>query len=301
MLSRKFLIAAALAVATLTSIVVRVAAQGPPARGGAGAPGPQGGGRGPTFPAQQRAPGDPALIARGKTLFGINCASCHGADARGGDQGGPNLLRSQVTLDDQHGELIIPIVQGSRQNAGMDPINIPNADVTAIAEFLHSLAGAGRGRGSAAPLNVLVGSASAGQVYFAAKCSTCHAVTGDLKNIGARIPDPLTLQNFWLSGGAGAGRGGGGGGGAAAPVGNVPPTTVTVTTAVGQETEGQLVRIDDFMVSLTQADGSSRTFRRNGDVPKVEIHDPLDGHRKLLPLYTDKDIHDVTAYLVTLK
>jgi len=44
-----------------------------------------------------------------------------------------------------------------------------------------------------------------------------------------------------------------------------------------------------------------RTFRRNGDTPKIEIHDPMKGHRDLLAQYTDKDMHDVTAYLVTLK
>ena len=52
---------------------------------------------------------------------------------------------------------------------------------------------------------------------------------------------------------------------------------------------------------LTPADGVQRSVRRTGDVPKVEIHDPLERHRKLLTEYTDKDIHDVTAYLVTLK
>src|ERR1051325_2242696 len=76
------------------------------------------------FPAQQRAPGDPALIARGKTLFQINCVSCHGVDLRGGDQGGPNLLRSQVVLSDKSGELIQPIVRGARPAQGTDPINI---------------------------------------------------------------------------------------------------------------------------------------------------------------------------------
>jgi cytochrome c oxidase cbb3-type subunit 3 len=77
--------------------------------------------------------------------------------------------------------------------------------------------------------------------------------------------------------------------------------TATVTTPDGQRVEGRLDRIDDFIVTLTPADGIQRTFRRNGDTPKVEINDPLDGHKKLLVQYTDKDIHDVTAYLVTLK
>jgi cytochrome c oxidase cbb3-type subunit 3 len=77
--------------------------------------------------------------------------------------------------------------------------------------------------------------------------------------------------------------------------------TVTVTPAAGPAVEGELVRIDDFIVVLRQAGGTTRSFRRDGRVPKVEVHDPRDAHRKLLPTYTDKDIHDVTAYLVTLK
>ena len=88
------------------------------------------------------------------------------------------------------------------------------------------------------------------------------------------------------------GRGGRGGGTA---------TTVTVTLANGQKVEGRLGRIDDFIVTLTQADGSPRSFRRDGETPKVEIHDPQAAHRQLLPKYTDKDIHNLTAYLVTVK
>src|SRR2546425_11243607 len=101
---------------------VRVTAQGPPQapaappQGGRGA----GGGRvGGFVPGQQRPPGDPVRIARGKTLYGISCTGCHGADLRGGDLGGPNLLRSQVALSDKDGELIVPIIQGGRKDTGM--------------------------------------------------------------------------------------------------------------------------------------------------------------------------------------
>src|SRR4051794_6306754 len=73
-------------------------------------------GAGGFVPGQQRAPADPAQIARGKTLYGISCTGCHGADLRGGDLGGPNLLRSQVALSDLNGELIVPIIQGSRKS-----------------------------------------------------------------------------------------------------------------------------------------------------------------------------------------
>ena len=71
--------------------------------------------------------------------------------------------------------------------------------------------------------------------------------------------------------------------------------------ASGQKIEGRLERIDDFLVTLVDSDGLSRSIRRDGDTPKVEIHDPLEPHKKLLGTYTDKDIHNLTAYLVTLK
>jgi cytochrome c oxidase cbb3-type subunit 3 len=299
---------AAAAMLLMMCIAVRLGAQGPPAAppAGQGPPGQGGRGRGQaTFPAQQRPPGDPALIARGKTLFEINCRLCHGADLRGGDMGGVNLLRSNLVLTDQHGELILPVVHGGRQNPGMPPMppfpQIVDDDVKAIAEYIHSVAATMRGQGNPPPgsepvvLNILVGDANAGKAYFGAKCASCHSPTGDLQGIGMRYADPVQLQNSWVAGGTGGGRGGRGRGAGGSGV------TVTVMTASGQTLEGRLDRIDDFIVVLTPADGVQRSVRRTGDVPKVEIHDPLEGHRKLLSEYTDKDIHDVTAYLVTLK
>ena len=140
---------------------------------------------------------------------------------------------------------------------------------------------------------------SEGQAYFEAKCASCHSATGDLQGIATRIADPKTLQNTWVAGGGG--RGGRGGRGGAAGESSARTVTVTVTLPSGERTEGRLVRIDDFLVTVGLADGTLRTFRRDGDVPKVEVHDPMQGHRDLLAVYTDKDMHDVTAYLVTLK
>lgn len=257
----------------------------------------------------QRPPADPAVIERGRSLFSINCTACHGADARGGQLNGPNLLRSQLVLMDQDGELIGQVVQNGRPERGMPPFPLPPADIKAIAEFIHSLTGASRGQGApppseAAPVNILVGDAAAGQTFFAAKCSSCHSATGDLQGIATKVPDPKALQNLWVSGGFGGGRGRGGRGaapGAGGAADRGPVVTVTVTTPSGEKAEGRLVQIDDFVVSLAQEDGTIRSFRRDGDVPKVELHDPLDGHKQLLAVYTDKDMHDVTAYLVTLK
>src|SRR5579863_1955630 len=90
-------------------------------------------------PGQKRPPGDPAQIARGKTIYGISCTSCHGADLRGGDLGGPNLLRSQVALSDRDGELILPIIQGSRQDAGMPAIQMRAEDGKTVAAYVRSI------------------------------------------------------------------------------------------------------------------------------------------------------------------
>ena len=276
------------------------------------APGPGGPGRGgrgqiATFPAQQRAPGDPAVIARGKSLFEVNCRLCHGSDLRGGDMGGVNLLRSTLVLNDQHGELILPVVHGGRANPGMPPMppfpQLPDDDVKAIAEYIHSVAATMRGQGNPPPgsepvvLNIVVGDPAAGKAYFQQKCASCHSTSGDLAGVASKYPEPVQLQNAWVSGGGSGGRGARGSGGR----GGRAQTTVTVTTPQGQRVDGRLDRIDDFIVVLTPADGVQRSFRRAGDVPRVEIHDPLEGHKKLLPVYTDKDIHDVTAYLVTVK
>jgi cytochrome c oxidase cbb3-type subunit III len=280
--------------------------QGPPAAAPQGAPPqagapPQGRGRG-TFPAQQRPPGDPAQIAKGNQLYGLYCRACHGPDLRGGDQGGPNLLRSQIALNDTDGESIGPIVQNGKQTPGMTavmpPIPIPADDVKAVAAYIRSVLAAARPQGAppagaAVELNIVVGDAKAGEAYFKTKCTSCHSATGDLQGLATRAGEPMALQNMWVAGGGFGGRGGRGGG--------PTPVTATVTLPSGEKFEGRLGRIDDFTVVVIAADGSSRSFRREGDVPKVDIKDPRESHRKLLPTYTDKDIHDVTAYLVTLK
>jgi len=141
-----------------------------------------------------------------------------------------------------------------------------------------------------------VGDAKAGEAYFRSRCASCHSASGDLKGFGAKIEDPKILQNTWLMPGGGR-RGPGGGEG---PQLHVPPATVTVAMASGEKVSGRLLRIDDFFVSLADASGAERSFRL-GDGTTAEIHDPLEPHKQMLPKYTDKDIHDVTAYLVTLK
>lgn len=253
-------------------------------------------------PGQERPTGDAEQVSRGKQSYEINCRGCHGADLRGGDMGGPNLLRSQIALGDRDGERIVPVIQGSLAASGMPAINMPPDAAKATAAYVRSVLATigvqGKPPSATEPPTIVVGNAAEGQSYFAAKCANCHSATGDLKGLATRFADPKILQNTWVAGRARAGRFGGGGGGGRT---ENKPVTVTVLQPSGESVDGKLIRIDDFLVTLELPDGSSRTIRRDGNVPKVEVHDPLDAHRELMTVLTDKDMHDLTAYLVTLK
>jgi len=269
----------------------------PPAGRGQGGGGRGGGGRRGGFTQFTRPVASQDVLARGKALYDTNCASCHAADLRGAK--GTNLLRSGTALSDQHGELVGKAVADHNPK-----INLVESDAVAVAEFIHSILATTGGQGSppgrnpaGLQLNILVGDAKAGEAYFAKGCAGCHSVTGDLKGYASKYPDPRALQNAWVAG-AGAANpfGGRGGGGAGNPV--------TVTMPDGKKFEGKLVRKDDFLVILTLADGSRKSIARNGDVPKVEVKDPNEAHKKMVLALDDpenKNMHDVTAFLATLK
>jgi cytochrome c oxidase cbb3-type subunit III len=282
----------------------------PPAHGGpeAAPPRAQGGEQErPRFPAHQRAPVDPAVIERGRAQYAGRCSACHGADARGGQLGGPNLLRSQLALADQDGELIIPVVQNGRPGPPpMPPIQVSVDDIKAIAAFIHSLQAQGSNQGGPPPgpeqsLNVLVGDATKGASFFAANCASCHSPTGDLQGVASRVSGPAVLQNLWVSGGRATERGARRRGEVRPPA---KPTTATITLANGEKISGVLVKLDDFLVTIALDDGTTRSFRRTGNAgstPRVEVHDPLAKHHELLGVLTNANMHDVTAYLATLK
>ena len=243
--------------------------------------------RPPAYPV--RTPADPAVVARGRQIFSANCSFCHGSDARGGE-GGPNLVRSQLVMDDNNGELIATVVQNGRPDKGMPKFDLTTAEIASIATFIHSMPVGGRAE-TTGTVDPLVGDAKAGEAYFngAGKCATCHSVSGDLAGIGAKYTDVRALQGAILSGER---RG---------ELSEAPRKTVTVTLRSGQTVEGKLYQIDDFVVSLMDANGNYHSYTRQGDYPKVVIRDPMQAHLDMLRTLSDDNIHNLTAYLVTLK
>ena len=282
---------ASCALLLIFALAVATSAQ-QPARGRGAGPGTgQIGGAVGAYPA--RPPADPAALERGKAAYGTYCTFCHGADTRGGD-GGPSLLRSGVVLDDQNGELIGPVVVNGRPDRGMPKFALTPAQIGDIATFLHSFRVNGYDDSRNRPPSIVVGSANEGEAYFKSRCASCHSATGDLQGVATRFNNPRTLQQSWLMPGSAGGRG------VPTPA-NAKPPRATVTTSNGEKIEGELERVDDFSVAIRLEDGTRRAWRIVNGIPRVTVTDPLQAHRDLLKEYKDDDIHNVTAYLVTLK
>lgn len=232
---------------------------------------------------RERRPDAPAASAGGM-LFKQTCGFCHGPDGRGAS--GPDLIRSSLVSHDNGGNLIGPVVHNGRPDKGMPAFQLTDAQVGEIADFLHAEAKLAssitQGKSADYPLsNLLVGNAQAGQAYFngAGKCATCHSPTGDLAHIASKYK-PINLQAR-----------------IAYPSGSVP--TVVVVEPSGKRYSGDQVYADEFRISLRDRSGWIRSWNRN--TVKVKIDDPLAAHEALLSTYTDKNIHDLFAYLETLK
>jgi cytochrome c oxidase cbb3-type subunit 3 len=240
-----------------------------------------------------RPPSDPAAVDRGKGIFSVNCSFCHGSDARGGE-GGPNLLRSPIVLNDQKGNLIATVVQTGRVDKGMPKFDLGSDAIADIAAFLHSIP-LGRAQGEAIdPKAILVGDPAAGRAYFfgRGRCVQCHALQGQFAHIGSRF-DPKSLQDDIVSAGATTLLG--------APLPTAPPRTVTVTLRSGEVFSGDLISIDDFSLTVKSPAGR-RTFKRDGDDnPRLEIRNPLQAHRDMLRNWNDDDLHNLTAFLAGQK
>jgi len=181
----------------------------------------------------------------------------------------------------------------------MPPLPLPRADIDAISEYIHSVVASAQPQGAPPAgarieLNLLVGNAKKGARYFTAQCTSCHAATGDMAGIATRVPGIEQLQNSWVSGRR-----------AGPPADRPPrPAQVTVKFEDGSAIGGTLQRLDDFTVSLMTAEGQYRSYTRRAARPRiiaVEVSDLMSGHRSLFSRLSDDDMHDVTAYLATLK
>jgi cytochrome c oxidase cbb3-type subunit 3 len=254
-------------------------------------------GRGQASPAAQPPPKTATAqqypreqIDAGRTRFAAQCGFCHGRDAAGGE-GGPDLTRSALVADDVRGDKILPVVREGRSDKGMPPFTLPEADLAAIVAFVHdqkSQADSATGGRRAVDLaDLQSGDAAAGKRYFDTACARCHSSGGDLAGVASRLQGLPLLQRmlYPASGGRGStGRG-------------VP--TVTVTTASGETVTGKLASRDEFTIAITDASGWYRSWPARQ--VKFTIDDPLQAHVDQLGKYTDADMHDVLAYLQTLK
>ncbi|HMF79150.1 MAG TPA: c-type cytochrome [Bryobacteraceae bacterium] len=224
--------------------------------------------------------------ARGAKLYGPACGFCHGPAARGAE--GPNLVRSTIVLHDDKGEVIGPIIRGGRPGTPMPafPAFTPE-ELHDIAEFLHMQVELAVNRSTYKPLNVVTGDPKAGQSFFSGdgKCTTCHSVTGDLAHVGAKY-EPADLQAAILYPAAR-------GSDAAAP-------QATITLPSGKTLTGKIKHLDDFYVSFYDAAGNYQSVNLEKGV-KVDVEDKLIAHRRMLDQMNDTRMHDLAAYLVTLK
>jgi cytochrome c oxidase cbb3-type subunit 3 len=243
---------------------------------------------------------DAAAADRGRKTYAAECINCHGTMARGNDNG-PNLVRSLTVLHDRYGSVLGPFLKkGHKMQSGASAATLTDPQVQDLANFLRQRVNDSlRGSPLFQAQNVLTGDAKAGAAFFngEGKCTTCHSATGNLAGIGGRF-EPIDIQQRFLFPSTGRGGGGRGRGGAAAP--NPTAVRVSVTPPGGPSVSGVLVQMDDFFVSLRSEDGTMQTIRT---VPgtKVDRQDPLAYHIELLDRLTDKNMHDVVAYLETLK
>ncbi len=236
---------------------------------------------------------DPALVATGQKLFVANCAFCHGSNANGGNSG-PNLVRSVLVLHDEGtGTQIGPVVLNGRVEKGMPKFPFNEQQILAISAFLLNRTQSTVNRMEYKTQNINTGNAAAGKAYFAANCAGCHSVTGDLAHVSSKYePEALLARMLYPETRS---RGG------AAAADPKTQSTVTVTPASGAPISGTLTYFDDFTVSMVDAHGEPRSWSRDTDGLQVQVKNPLQAHADLLPNYTDADMHNVFAYLETLK
>jgi cytochrome c oxidase cbb3-type subunit 3 len=227
---------------------------------------------------------DKAAAARGAPLFKQNCAFCHGPQARGAT--GPSLITSEIVLADDHGEHLAPYVQKGRPDKGMPSFEtMPEAELKDIAEFLHLQVEDVANRGAYRVLNILVGDKAKGKAYVDAHCMSCHSAE-TFAHIGSRFRSPEQLQRGWIW-----------------PSRREDPklaVTATVKSPEGPTLSGRVTEISDFRVVLLDSAGQKHSISRTPGV-EVETKDPLAAHEAIIMTLSNDNMHNVTAWLASLK
>ena len=225
-------------------------------------------------------------IQAGQRIFSAQCGFCHGRDGMGGESG-PDLTRAAIVAEDVRGDKLGPLLRAGRVDKGMPAFALSASDLGAVVAFVHdqktkaeSLTG---GRRTVDLADLQTGDPEAGRRYFAASCATCHSPTGDLAGVATRLRGLPLLQRMLYP----------------APGRDGSKATLTVTLASGQVITGRLAYRDEFTIGLTDSNGWYRAWPARQ--VKFVVNDPLQGHVDQLGKYTDGDMHDVLAYLQTLR
>ncbi len=223
-------------------------------------------------------------VENGGSLFLQNCAFCHGKDAGGGESG-PDLTRSKLVTGDKNGESIGAVLRNGRQEKGMPRFGLPDPEIMSLVAFVHSQQDAAMSqtgtRKGVEESDLQTGNAAAGKQYFegAGGCTTCHSATGDLAGVASRYSG-LKLEQQMLY---------------PADV----KSKVVVKTSTGQTFAGELEYQDEFTIGMRDSFGVYHSWLAAAITYKVET--PADAHVTALAKYTDTDIHNVFAYMQTLK
>jgi len=224
------------------------------------------------------------LAEAGDALFHQNCAFCHGRDAMGGESG-PDLTQSKLVLSDTTGEQISAVVREGKPDNKMPAFNFSSQELLGLVAFIRArVADAATHKGSRRGVDVAdlqTGNAAAGERYFkgAGGCVKCHSPSGDLSGIATRY-EGLRLEERML-------------------YPRDAKSTVTVTLASGQKINGTLAYLDEFTIGLRDNTGIYRSWA-TGSV-RYAVNSPVNAHVDLFGKYTDDDIHNLMAYLQTLR
>ena len=227
---------------------------------------------------------DAAAATRGAPVYQRSCAFCHGTQGRGAE--GPNLIVSDVVLEDDHGEHLVAFLRAGRPEKGMPPFKMmSDTELKDISEFLHQQIEAVANRGTYQLQNIVVGDPDKGKAYVAANCATCHA-GGSFEHIASKFRSADQLQRGWVWPNR--------------PADNSLAITATVRTQDGRMVEGRVTQISDFKIIVVDGAGMTHVIERSMGV-NVEIKDPLAAHQKIINTLKNIDMHNVTAYLESLK